>query len=271
MKRFDGILLATDLDDTLLKADKSVSKKNIDALSYFMENGGLFTYATGRIYHGARLIYDYIKPNAPLICFNGAAIYDDKENEFKYLQTLDKSAIEVISYVDKNIPYAGIEISTKDKVYFCKRNKIVDEHQAFENLPDNDIGYLDIPDEMVKCIFMVNELKMPEFKEHLNSITFSKEYNFIQSSPYYYEILPHAISKGTALEKLKEITGAKVSIGVGDTENDIALVKNADFGVAVNNAIKEVKDSASFVTKNDNNNSAIAEIIELLINDKIEL
>ena len=41
MKKFEGILICTDLDGTLLKNDKSVSKENIDAINYFKENGGL--------------------------------------------------------------------------------------------------------------------------------------------------------------------------------------------------------------------------------------
>ena len=49
MAKFDGILICTDLDGTLLKKDKTVSRENLDAIEYFKANGGYFTYVTGRM------------------------------------------------------------------------------------------------------------------------------------------------------------------------------------------------------------------------------
>ena len=46
MGKFDGILLCTDLDDTLLTTDKRVSDENSKAIEYFKSEGGLFTFAT---------------------------------------------------------------------------------------------------------------------------------------------------------------------------------------------------------------------------------
>ena len=58
MGKFDGILLCTDLDDTLLTTDKRISDENKQAIEYFMSEGGLFTFATGRVVDGARLMLD---------------------------------------------------------------------------------------------------------------------------------------------------------------------------------------------------------------------
>ena len=48
MKKFEGILITTDLDGTLLRNDKSVSRENLSAIEYFKENAGVFTFVTGR-------------------------------------------------------------------------------------------------------------------------------------------------------------------------------------------------------------------------------
>ena len=82
MGKFDGVLLCTDLDDTLLTYDKRVSEGNVKALNYFMDNGGRFTFATGRVPRGAKLRREYIEPNAPMVCANGAGIYDFKTEKF---------------------------------------------------------------------------------------------------------------------------------------------------------------------------------------------
>lgn len=55
MGKFDGILLCTDLDDTLLTTDKRVSDENSKAIEYFKSEGGLFTFATGRVPQGAKV------------------------------------------------------------------------------------------------------------------------------------------------------------------------------------------------------------------------
>ena len=71
MKKFEGILICSDLDGTLLRADKSVSKENLEAIRYFQREGGRFTFITGRVPEAARKIYEAVRPNAAIGCFNG--------------------------------------------------------------------------------------------------------------------------------------------------------------------------------------------------------
>ena len=48
VKKFEGILITTDLDGTLLNDEHIIPKENLDAIEYFKENGGYFTFITGR-------------------------------------------------------------------------------------------------------------------------------------------------------------------------------------------------------------------------------
>ena len=59
------------------------------------------------------------------------------------------------------------------------------------------------------------------------------------------------------------------TIGIGDNENDLALVKMANVGVAVSNAVDEVKEVADFITV-DNNSSAVAAVIYALDDEEIK-
>ena len=270
MGKFDGILLCTDLDDTLLTYDKRVSEENVKAINYFMDNGGLYTFATGRVPKGANLIREFIEPNAPMVCVNGAGIYDFNTQKFLWSLKLNDDMVEVLEYVDKNLPYAGIEASSEEKVYFCKVNRLVEEHKRLEKFPDNYVGYHDLPEKIMKVIFMVENYELEDFKEAIQKTDFPQKYSFIQSSPWYYEILPKGVSKGAGLEKLKEITNAKFTIAMGDTENDISLMQSADLGIAVANAIEPVKEAAGYITKNDNNHDAVHEVIMKLDRGEIK-
>ena len=71
MKKFEGILFCTDLDGTLLRSDKTLSKRNLEAIEYFKSEGGLFTFVTGRMPCTALNLYNTVKPNAPIGCING--------------------------------------------------------------------------------------------------------------------------------------------------------------------------------------------------------
>lgn len=68
MGKFDGILMCTDLDGTLLRNDKSISQENLAAMEYFKAEGGWFTFITGRMPHYAMYICDAVKPNVPFGC-----------------------------------------------------------------------------------------------------------------------------------------------------------------------------------------------------------
>ena len=61
MKKFSGILICTDLDGTLLREDKTISDENMEAINYFMAEGGLFTFVTGRMPNYVKNMYEKIR------------------------------------------------------------------------------------------------------------------------------------------------------------------------------------------------------------------
>lgn len=273
MGKFDGLLLCTDLDDTLLTTDKKVSPDNSRAIEYFKSEGGLFTFATGRVPAGAKLMLDFVHPNAPMVCFNGGAIYDFEQDKILWSRTLGAEALEVVEYVDKMFESAGIEVCTDDKNYFSKTNKIVEEHKVFEKLPDNYLDYHMIEEKWNKVLFMVETEEMPQLRNLIALSPFFNDFTFVQSSPWYYELLPKNASKGEGLMYLADLIGVdrKHTIAVGDNENDIKLIEMAGKSVAVANAIGEIKNAADYVIREDNNSSAIAAVIKMLDSGEIVL
>ncbi len=262
MGKFDGLLLCSDLDDTLLTTDKKISEENKKAIEYFKSEGGLFTFATGRTPMGARLMLEMITPNAPMICFNGAGIYDFEHNKLLWLKTLEREAIEVLEYIEDKCPFAGIEVCTVDKVYFCKTNRIVEEHKILEKFPDNYLDYHEITEPWTKVLFMTEHDEVPAVRAAIADSSYADKYSYVQSSPYYYEILPKGSTKGDGLMQLSRIMHIPTehTIGVGDNENDLTLIQNAGVGVAVMNAVASVKEAADYITV-DNNSSAISTVI----------
>lgn len=272
MGKFDNILLCTDLDDTLLTTDKKISPENQKAIEYFQSEGGIFTFATGRMPHGARLVLDFVTPNAPIVCYNGAGIYDLNKNKMIWKTALDRDAIEVVEMVEKELSFSGIEVCGEDSVYFSRMNRIVYEHKAIERFPDNFVDYHDITEPWIKVLFMQEKDEVHKVREFIADSPYADKYEFIQSSPYYYELLPKNATKGNAALRLADILRIpnECVIGVGDNENDLSLVKQAGVGIAVSNAIDAVKDVANYITVN-NNSHAISAVICALANNVISI
>ena len=109
MKKFEGILFVTDLDGTLLKKDKTISEKNLEAIEYFKSEGGIFTFVTGRIPAGAKVVNDVLKPNAPCGCINGGGIYDFKTDKLLWSLNIPRDVLELVEYIDNEVPGIGIE------------------------------------------------------------------------------------------------------------------------------------------------------------------
>ena len=263
MGKFDGILLCSDMDDTLLTTDKKISVENKSALEYFMSEGGRFAFATGRVPMGARLGLAYIVPNAPIVCYNGAGIYDFRDERLLWLRSLNKGAAAVAELVEKNMPQAAIEVCTADKVYCCRTNRIIRRQFEIEQFEDTYSDFRDISEDWVKVIFMVEGEEMPALRDLIGKSEFAERYNFIQSCSNYYEMLPKGASKGDAMLELARLLSVSPerTIGVGDNENDITMVSMAGLGVAVANAIPEVRSAADYITV-DNNHSALKAIID---------
>ena len=99
MGLFDTVLLTVDYDRTLTGPDSTIPQRNLDAIRYFMENGGAFTVNTGRSYLSFIRFLDVIPVNAPLLLMNGSASYEN--GEFSDVQYLPMDAWPAVQQVLK--------------------------------------------------------------------------------------------------------------------------------------------------------------------------
>ena len=120
MGKFDGILICTDLDGTLLSKDNTISAENLSAIEYFKQEGGKFTFITGRMPFFVSDIYNSVHPNAPFGCINGGGLYDHLKQEYIWQSVMPDSVFELIKCVDEKFSDIGIQVNTFYKTYFCR-------------------------------------------------------------------------------------------------------------------------------------------------------
>ena len=271
MKKFEGILLITDLDGTLLNSERKISAENIQAIEYFKENGGSFTFVTGRMPYSAVSIFEAVRPNIPFGCINGGGIYDYRKNQYLWTLPLSHDVIELIEFADKSIKDLGIQVNTFENIYFCKENTQMEIFRRATGIPNLTEDYKEIKESFAKILFGDTDPDVITYlAKILNEHPKAYMYDFISAEPSLYEILPKGSGKGNLIPKLSEITGLSLdkTIAVGDYYNDISMLKIAKIGVAVANACDEAKAAADHITVS-NDEHAIAQIISDIDTGKI--
>ena len=264
MKKFDGVLLCTDLDGTLLSESGAVSKENKDAIEYFKSEGGRFTFVTGRPPMIIGDVYKQVEPNAPIGCFNGGGIYDFENRKFLWSVELPSEAIELVKYAVNKIPDMGVQLNTADRIIFTHENTATEWFREKTNIPNDPCDIDEVNETVIKIVFCHEDsLTLDRLAKLLNEHPKAQMFDFIRSEERLYELLPKGISKGNLLLKLADILGMdrRKTVAVGDYNNDISMIKAAGIGYAVANAIPEAKAVADRVTVS-NEEHAIARIVE---------
>lgn len=264
MGKFDGILLCTDLDGTLLKKDHTVSAQNIAAIEYFKREGGRFTFMTGRMPFYSSDAYEAVKPNAPFGCVNGGGLFDHRKQDYIWTLEMPAGVEKLIQCIDEALPNVGIQLNTFYHTYFCKDNETMEHFRTVTHVPYLVCDYREMKEPIAKIIFgSESNEEILQIERILKAHPLSEQFDFIRSERALYEILPKGSGKGLALSKLTELLGIdpNKTVAVGDYNNDISMFRVAKIAVAVNNACRDAKNAADFITVS-NEEHAIAQVID---------
>ena len=273
MGKFDGILICTDLDGTLYRNDKTISRENKEAIEYFKSEGGLFTFITGRMPYYSVDAYTKVSPNAPFGCINGGGVYDGEAKRYVWTADMPEGVMDLVQCVDEAFSDLGIQVCTFEKTYFSRENGRMESFRAETGLPKLSRPYREIDEPVGKILFGTeSEECIRGIEKILRSHKRADEFDFIRSERTLFEILPKGVHKGLALAKLTEYLGLerKKTVAVGDYNNDIGMFKTAGVGIAVSNACPEALKAADLVTVS-NEEHAIARIIYDIESGKIKL
>ena len=93
-----------------------------------------------------------------------------------------------------------------------------------------------------------------------------KEFEVVSSRFDNFEVMNSGVSKGNAVKILADYYGisSEQVICIGDSENDLSMIKFAGLGVAMENGSKLVKDAAQYITAS-NNGDGVAKVIEKFV------
>ena len=243
MGKFDGVLLVSDFDDTLYGANRQIPPRNLEALHYFVGQGGRFTVATGRA-HRTFAPYVHLSPiNAPVVLSNGSALYDFERNVMLEQTFLPESAARDFAALFEAFPSLGMESYHGEDIYVWNPNPITDAHMKKVGTDYAICPVEEMPLPWTKAILQQEHPLLRQVQERMLT-DWGDRYEAIFSNRYYLEITAKGSTKGGMTALLARRLGIDPThiYCVGDNQNDIPMLELSVIPFAPSNCAQEVKD-----------------------------
>jgi Cof subfamily protein (haloacid dehalogenase superfamily) len=248
-------LIALDLDDTLLRSDKTISQETLDLLARWRSLGHHIAIATGR---PPRAVAESLPPaywDVPWICYNGGEVRLNGEIIYEDLLPVAETH-QVLELVLACVPDCTIGMEIDNVIYFNRPVERVSPYEvadlfAVATRPSAKVLFYHHD-------FSTLESMLAEIPPRARALLSSK-YKLVQ-------ILSHTADKATALQFLTARLGLTMQqvMAFGDDSNDVDMVRISGIGVAVANAIPEVKAVASRHTLSNDEDGVALVLHELL-------
>ena len=252
-------LLLFDLDDTLLRSDKTVSEANLLAIERCRGAGILVGVSTSRSERNADMFIRRVRPDL-MITSAGASVRAGDRRIFTAAFTRSETEEIIRKARDVMGPEALIDADTSDTHY---RNYPVSEDEERTGW-DGSVAtdFSAIPEGVLMvCVNMPD----PEDAVRLqNTLPFCDVVKFANGS--WYKVTRAGVTKASGVEALCEELGIEKReiAAFGDDLADIEMLRLAGLGVAMGNGLSEVREEADVVI-GDNNSDAIADFLEKLL------
>lgn len=241
---YSDILLTVDYDRTLTAPDSSIPERNLEAIQYFMENGGAFTVNTGRSVPMIKSFRDKVPVNAPLLLYNGSAAYDLNTESFLFCHEIQLDMWQTIRECMELFPGLTVEVQGVKAHYRFAENPMwdafCDHNQCARGFarPGDDLGpflkfsvYGKLRDVTVAGLFggTPEEIRQIDETEAMLKERFGAYCEVFRAATRIIDVHAKGVSKARSARELQAQLGRKHLVCVGDAENDISMLEGADY------------------------------------------
>ena len=265
-------MIVLDLDDTLLLDNGKISEENKKTLNMAQEKGVKIVLASGRPTFGVKRIAEELeleKYEGFILSYNGGRIIDCKTKEVLFETHLTKEQKEKLFELSKKYE-TFIHTYDEENILANGDNPYSYIESEITNMPlkivDNFLD--DTPENCIKAVFLQTPEHLKEVEEILKP-SMKDEMSMTITKPYFLEFMNKDVDKGKSIKRLCDILGIDISevIAIGDSYNDISMIQTVGFGVAMGNAVEEVKNIAKFIT-DTNENDGVAKVVKQFVLNK---
>ena len=244
MGRYSDILLTVDFDRTLTAPDSTIPKRNLEAIEYFMAQGGAFTVNTGRSVPMYSSLMDAVPVNAPLLLYNGSAAYDKEKGRLSFCTPIDLDWRKAVAQLRELLPDLTVEFQGTKHHYIFEENEMWKQFCIHNSCP---WGYADFADDLGQFLkFSVygefrdvtvadlyqgsaEERARMDEAERIIADTFGDKVSVFRAATRIIDIHAAGVSKGKSARRLQKELGRKILVCAGDARNDLTMLRDADY------------------------------------------
>ena len=270
--------LMVDYDGTLLRSDRTVAKETIDAIKHFRSCGGKVVLCTGRIFNSIKPEAEKLGITGEIYCYQGGALYDvESGTRRNHIPVPQKHLKDICSFFEERDIYFQTYV---DDVIFCQKFTEAGNYY-YENFCKGARFATNVPlstyfekhpdSKSTKILAIVDDERIESLIEELTD-RFGGAISAFRSEKGFLEVISARSGKGNALLSYCKQCGITPDeiVAIGDSMNDIPMIKNAGLGIAMGNAREEIKTHADYVC-DTNDNDGVAKVIDMLINGTFEM
>ena len=239
-------LIASDVDGTLMREGERVIPPALFPLIHTMkENDIYFAACSGRQYANLRRLFAPVADDIGYICENGSLTMH--RGQAVGCEVLDRArALELLRFIQQQPECEGL-LSTQKCCYVVPKSEEYVRHVREVVGNDTEIAgdWDEIPEDFIKISLYAPEGDLPAIQKRMAA--FSEPYQTPVLGGYgWIDFLREGCSKGAALRKYCEFRGINPGevIGIGDNENDLALLETVGEMWAVENGHPNLKARA---------------------------
>lgn len=260
-------LIAIDLDGTLLNSQGQISKGNLAAIRLAENLGVKIVLCTGRPYLSMKNFVaeiGFVHPEDYIITFNGGQIQKATTGEVIISDTL---SLEDMLRWDQEMKHLELPMNIIDQDYVYEPLAYPRGYPSLYTkkgtaAPVKKKDFLTFQDHhrFNKFIVGTDQQHLEVQKKAIQPVLFS-DYALTMSFPWLMEVSNVGVNKGSAVRKLAQELNInrEDTMGIGDQLNDLSLIEYAGIGVAMENAVEEIRQAANFISKtNDEDGVAYA-------------
>lgn len=263
----------TDLDETLLTKEKTMTPATIEAIRQLTNTGHYLALISGRPLDSiveARSLLPISNRHLYYAANNGGLIVNAETMEpiSEIRLTMEETA-----YLLKASEEAGIHCHayTDNAIVAKKCSPELTFYQKTIHLPavysDPIVEALDKPPFKCLAISLNGRSQVEKLRTSLSSWA-EGHVSLICSTDHLLEMFPASSGKGAALKRLAEHLHIPLShtMSAGDQDNDISMLEAAGLGVAMCNGSKGAKAAADVITQTDNNHDGLVPYLKQFFN-----